>query len=81
MVTCRLTKSTEESKINDLIYCCRVLVFKEPPVLVNEDVTQCIGRPRELEKNLEDPSYFNNKSVDLTIRASSQAITKAKEQE
>jgi len=44
----------------------RVLVFKEAPRLVREGLSGQIGAPRELEKNLEDPSYFE-RAVDLSL--------------
>lgn len=43
-----------------------MLVFKESPVLVRSGLTKAIGQPRELEKNLDDPSYFE-REVDLSL--------------
>lgn len=34
------------------------MVFKEAPSLVFSGLTKAIGAPRDVEKNLEDPSYF-----------------------
>lgn len=30
-------------------------------------LTSNIGKPRDLEKNTEDPTYFNNQGIDLSI--------------
>jgi hypothetical protein len=50
-----------------IVYLFRVLFFKEAPELISENVTSVIGKPRALEKNLEEPSYFENTQIDLTI--------------
>lgn len=55
-----------ESMIN-LTYQFRVLVFKEAPEVVYKGLTKIIGKPRELEKNIEDESYFENKGFDINI--------------
>lgn len=55
-----------ESMIN-LTYQFRVLVFKEAPEVVYTGLTKIIGKPRELEKNIEDESYFENKGFDINI--------------
>ena len=45
---------------------CRVLVFKEPPQLVYTGLNKVIGKPRELEKNLEELAYFDSE-IDIKI--------------
>ena len=44
----------------------RVLVFREAPKIIFTGLTETIGAPRVLEKNLEDPVYFET-PIDLTI--------------
>lgn len=48
------------------IELCRVLVFKEPPVVIYSDINKMIGKPKDLEKNMENPENFSV-DVDLTI--------------
>jgi len=42
-------------------------VFKEVPEVLFTGLNKPIGKPRDLEKNTEDTSYFNNQGIDLTI--------------
>ena len=57
--------STLESKRAKFNYY-RVLLFREQPSLAFSGLTREIGTPREYEKNLEDPSYFDKKT-DITV--------------
>ena len=43
-----------------------MLVFKEPPELIYTGLTRLIGKPRELEKNLEEPLYLDSE-IDISI--------------
>ena len=43
-----------------------MLVFKEVPELVYSGLTKTLGKAKELEKNIEDPSYFNS-DIDISI--------------
>jgi hypothetical protein len=63
---CSRTKSTVESEIFLHNYF-RVLVFKEAPKVLFTGLTRTIGKPRDLEKNVEDPNYFKNIGIDITI--------------
>lgn len=36
-----------------------MLVFKEAPEVVYTGLTKVLGKPRELEKNIEDATYFD----------------------
>jgi hypothetical protein len=42
------------------------LVFKEAPELIYTGLTKAIGKPRDLEKNLEETVYFDSK-LDIEI--------------
>lgn len=42
------------------------MVFREAPRLVFTGLTKTLGAPRDLEKNVEDPRYFET-AVDITI--------------
>jgi hypothetical protein len=41
-------------------YPHRIFVLKEAPVLVYTGLTYNIGSPRDFDKNIEDPSFFDN---------------------
>lgn len=41
-------------------------MFREAPEIVYTGLSKNIGRPKDLEKNNEDPSYFNS-DVNLAI--------------
>jgi hypothetical protein len=55
---CSTTKSVAGSKLFITSTSHRVLVFKDAPRLVFSGLTKAIGAPRELEKNIEEPQYF-----------------------
>ena len=64
---CSTIKSVERSKIKVIIIqLIRVLVLKEAPEVIYTGLTKVIGKPKELEKNLEVPKAFEN-DYDLTI--------------
>jgi hypothetical protein len=42
------------------------LVFKEAPELIYTGLTKTIGKPRDLEKNIEDEAYFNS-GINISI--------------
>jgi hypothetical protein len=64
---CNRTRSTTESKPSyTLLTINRVLVFKEAPELVYSGLTKTLGKAKELEKNLEDPSCFDS-DIDINI--------------
>jgi hypothetical protein len=44
----------------------RVLVFKEAPRILFTGLTKAIGEPRDLDKNLESPDYFE-KAINIDI--------------
>ena len=44
----------------------RVLVFKEAPRILFSGLTKAIGEPRDLDKNLESPDYFE-KAINIDI--------------
>ncbi len=44
----------------------RVLVFRDAPEIVYTGLGKQIGKARELEKNMEDPSFFNS-DVNISI--------------
>ena len=44
----------------------RVLVFRDAPELIYTGLTKIIGKPRELEKNNEDPDYYKT-AIDINI--------------
>lgn len=43
-----------------------MLVFKEAPELVYTGLIKTIGKPRDLEKNIEDEAYFTS-GIDTSI--------------
>lgn len=57
-----------------------MLVFKSAPTLLFTGLTKQIGVPRDLEKNLEEPSYFEKADIDTSIPLSETKELKAKPQ-
>lgn len=43
-----------------------MLVFRDAPQLIYSGLSKTIGKPRELEKNMEDQSYFDSE-MNLSI--------------
>ncbi len=39
---------------------CRVLVFKEVPEILYTGLSKVIGQPRDHQRNIEEPEYFNS---------------------
>ena len=42
------------------------MVFKEAPELLYSGLTKVIGKPRDLEKNLDETTYFDS-NLDIVI--------------
>ena len=42
------------------------MVFRDPPELVYSGLTKTIGKPRELEKNIEDMAYCDS-DINISI--------------
>lgn len=67
--TCRKTKSAIKSNSLDIIYNieCRVLVFKEAPILIYSGLNRAIGKPRDMEKNNEEGGKYFDSDFDISI--------------
>ena len=51
-----------------LNFVCRILVFRESPVLLFTGLEKDIGNPREYEKNVaEGEEYFEKVDIDIKI--------------
>ena len=55
-----------DSKLYTVSDQFRVLVFRDAPRLIFTGLTKAIGSPRDYEKNLEDPKYFDS-TIDISI--------------
>ena len=66
MAISKSTKSITKSKsIRERF--SRVLIFKETPEIIYTGLSKSIGQARDLEKNLEDESYFDSKDISISI--------------